>query len=91
VTASTVTLSKEPLYCMSLRPCIKKPGNHDSLFALFAGKTVITLDKCRRNTVEDDFEPVWMRPPDANFLLYTVVRISLRKLHLNVGRTGHHR
>jgi hypothetical protein len=51
---------------------------------LFTGKTIIALHKCRQNILKDDFDPVWMRSPDAKFLVYS---LNTRKKFTRAGRT----
>jgi hypothetical protein len=48
-------------------------GEKNCLIALFTGKAEVALRKCRR-VLLGDFEPIWIRSPDAKYWVY-----SLRK------------
>jgi hypothetical protein len=41
------------------------------LIALFTGKTEVALRKCKREIL-NDFEPIWIRPPDFKYWVYSL-------------------
>ena len=42
------------------------------LTALFLGKADIVFSKCKRLIVNETFEPVWIRSPDASYWIYSL-------------------
>jgi hypothetical protein len=52
---------------------LRKSSEENCLIALFTGNTEIAMKKCKRILLEE-FEPVWIRSPDAKYWVY-----SLRK------------
>jgi hypothetical protein len=50
---------------------LRKIHEENCLIALFMGKAKIALRKCRRVLLED-FEPVWIRSPDAKHWIYSL-------------------
>jgi hypothetical protein len=50
---------------------LRKSATDDCLIALFLGRTTIALKQCKRIIVED-FEPVWIRSPDAKHWVYSL-------------------
>jgi hypothetical protein len=50
---------------------LRKSHEENCLIALFTGKAKIALGKCRRVFLED-FEPVWIRSPDAKHWIYSL-------------------
>jgi hypothetical protein len=52
---------------------LRKSSDENCLIALFTGKAEVALRKCRR-VLLGDFEPVWVRSPNAKYWVY-----SLRK------------
>jgi hypothetical protein len=73
------TLTKEMLSecttdCYTICPSnmvLRKSATDDYLIALFLGRTTIALKQCKRIIVED-FEPVWIRSPDAKYWVYSL-------------------
>jgi len=51
---------------------LRTAGQPDCLITLFLGKTDIMLSKCRRPIVNDTFEPIWIRSPDASYWIYSL-------------------
>jgi hypothetical protein len=45
---------------------LRKSNEENCLIALFTGKTEVALRKCKRVFLED-FEPTWIRSPDAKY------------------------
>jgi len=43
------------------------------LTALFLGKTDIMLSKCKRLILNETFESVWIRSPDATYWIYSLI------------------
>jgi hypothetical protein len=50
---------------------LRKSSHENCLIALFTGKTDVALRRCRRVIIED-FEPVWIRSPDAKYWVYSL-------------------
>jgi len=49
---------------------LKTAVEPDSLIALFWGKMDIAFSKCERLVINETFEPVWIRSPDASYWIY---------------------
>jgi hypothetical protein len=61
------------LYIVCLSDMVlRTAGEPDCLIALFLGKTDIMLSKCRRLIVNETFEPIWIRSPDARYWIYSL-------------------
>jgi hypothetical protein len=50
---------------------LRKSSHENCFIALFTGKTEVALRRCRRAILED-FEPVWIRSPDAKYWVYSL-------------------
>jgi hypothetical protein len=50
---------------------LRKSNEENCLIALFTGKTEVALRKCKRVFLED-FEPTWIRSPDAKYWVYSL-------------------
>jgi hypothetical protein len=50
---------------------LKKSSEENCLIALFTGKAEVAMKKCRR-VLLGDFEPVWIRSPDAKYWVYSL-------------------
>jgi hypothetical protein len=51
---------------------LRTAGGSNRLSALFLGKTEIVVTKCKRLILNETFEPVWIRSPDANYWIYSL-------------------
>jgi len=51
---------------------LKTAGQPNYLTALFLGKMYIILSKCKRLVINETFEPVWIRSPDASYWIYSL-------------------
>jgi hypothetical protein len=49
---------------------LRKSNEENCLIALFTGKAKVALRKCKRIIL--DFEPVWIRSPDAKYWVYSL-------------------
>jgi hypothetical protein len=50
---------------------LRKSTTDDCLIALFLGRTTSALKQCKR-VITEDFEPVWIRSPDAKYWVYSL-------------------
>jgi hypothetical protein len=48
-----------------------KSGEENCLIALFTGRAEVALRKSKRELLRD-FEPVWIRSPDARYWVYSL-------------------
>ena len=51
---------------------LRTAGKPNCLTALFLGKTDIMFSKCKRLILNETFEPVWIRSPDASYWIYSL-------------------
>jgi hypothetical protein len=59
---------------------LRKSINENCFIALFTGKTVVALRKCKREIL-NDFEPIWIRSPDPKYWVYSLkepTRVTLK-------------
>ena len=49
---------------------LKTAGEPNCLIALFLGKVDVMFSKCKRLIINETFEPVWIRSPDASYWIY---------------------
>jgi hypothetical protein len=59
---------------------LRKTTNENCLMALFMGKTSVIEKKCKR-IIFNDFEPIWIRSPDAKYWVYSLkdpTRVTMR-------------
>jgi hypothetical protein len=57
----------QELYTLWPDVILKTAGEANGLAALFLGKKGIMLSKCKRLTLNDTFDPFWIRSPDASY------------------------
>ena len=50
---------------------LRKSSKENCLIALFTGKTEVAMRKCKR-TLLKEFEPIWIRSPDAKYWVYSL-------------------
>ena len=51
---------------------LRTAGEPNCLIALFWGKMDIVLSKCKRKVINEIFEPMWIRSPDASYWIYSL-------------------
>jgi hypothetical protein len=50
---------------------LRKSSEENCLIALFTGKAEVAMKKCKR-VLFGDFEPIWIRSPDAKYWVYSL-------------------
>jgi hypothetical protein len=82
-TLSTDMLAECTTDCYTVCPSnlvLRNTTNENCLMALFMGKTSVILEKCKR-IIFNDFEPIWIRSPDAKYWVYSLkdpTRVTMR-------------
>ena len=51
---------------------LRTAGEPNYLIALFLGKMDIVFSKCKGIVINETFEPVWIRSPDASYWMYSI-------------------
>jgi hypothetical protein len=63
----------QKLYTVCPSDMVLRPASESNcLIALFLGKTDVIFSTCKRLVLNETFEPVWIRSPDANYWIYSL-------------------
>ena len=69
---------------------MKKASELNGMIALFLGKSDLIFTKCKRLTINETFEPIWISSLDATYWIYglsTIQRVTVQCQEIGSPRT----